>query len=64
LEDTLKKPFLLTLEQLSQEINMPVRTIRLRIQKGELRATKPGRSVLVYWDSVVEMLKRSEMKAS
>jgi excisionase family DNA binding protein len=59
-----KKPFLLTLEELSEIIKMPVRSIRLKIQKGELRATKPGRSVLVYWDSVLEMLKRNEQKAS
>jgi excisionase family DNA binding protein len=58
----MRKPYLMTLEQLSQELNMPVKTLRLKIRQGQLRATKPGRQVMVYWDSVLEMLKRNEMK--
>lgn len=60
----MKKPYLMTLEQLSEELNIPVKTLRLRIRQGHLRATKPGRNIMVYWDSVLEMLKRSEVKAS
>lgn len=52
---------LIKLQDLSEEIHIPVRTLKDYIKKEKLRATKPGREILVYWDSVEEMLKKNEL---
>ncbi len=58
------KPFTLQLEEVSEKIGVPVSTLRQWIKEEKIRATKPGKKVLVYWTSVEDYLKKSEYKTA
>lgn len=58
---TLKYPITITLKQTQEMFNVKVGTLRQWIREGKIKATKPGKEVLVYTDSLVKYLKVSEV---
>lgn len=51
-----------TLEQLSEEINFNVRSLREHIKKGKLKASKIGNGYILTRDNILQWLSNAEVK--
>lgn len=52
----------ITLEKASQITGMSKKVLTEKIKSGQLKATKPAKEILVFADSLEQMLKRYEIK--
>lgn len=57
-------PVTLKLADASEKTGLSKKVLSHAIRRGDLQATKPGKEVLVYWESLVKFLSRHRMKSA
>lgn len=53
-----------TLEQLEQEINFNVRSLREQIKQGKLKASKVGNGYILQRENIIAWLNNAEVKTN
>jgi len=59
----MSKKITITIEEASEMTGASIRSIRQWIKAGKIRATKPGKHLLIFCDSLYEYLKKCEQVA-
>jgi|GEM_PF-3661751 len=57
-------PLTVTLETASEKSGLSKKVLTELIRKGKVRATKPGKNVLVYWASLKEHLSKHTVRSA
>lgn len=57
-----KNPYTLKLKQASEKSGLSARTIKELIEAGKVEGSKPGKEILVFWQSLVDHIERNKIK--